>query len=134
MTHVPVPVHGPGVGDHCLKAVTWITCLWFCFTIRFYLVPYLTFDFIFSGVFAPLSKISKALERNKASTKTSTPLRPPRRVDSTRLKPKLYTGKLNHQIEHCCLIKECAGSRRGARKPSEHCQGTLEQDAGAPSA
>ncbi|CAF99026.1 unnamed protein product [Tetraodon nigroviridis] len=43
------------------------------------------------GIFAPLSKISKALERNKASTKASTPPRPPRHIDSTRLRPKFNT-------------------------------------------
>uniref|UniRef100_H3CU30 CAP-Gly domain containing linker protein family member 4 n=1 Tax=Tetraodon nigroviridis TaxID=99883 RepID=H3CU30_TETNG len=46
------------------------------------------------GIFAPLSKISKALERNKASTKASTPPRPPRHIDSTRLRPKFNTGEV----------------------------------------
>ncbi|XP_037603444.1 CAP-Gly domain-containing linker protein 4-like isoform X1 [Sebastes umbrosus] len=45
------------------------------------------------GIFAPLSKISKPLERHKTSTrKTSTPIRPPRRIDVSRITPKANTG------------------------------------------
>ncbi|KAI4803854.1 hypothetical protein KUCAC02_025502 [Chaenocephalus aceratus] len=44
------------------------------------------------GIFAPLSKISKPLERHKASPKrTSTPLRPPRRIDVSRITSKINT-------------------------------------------
>uniref|UniRef100_A0A8C4HRL2 CAP-Gly domain-containing protein n=1 Tax=Dicentrarchus labrax TaxID=13489 RepID=A0A8C4HRL2_DICLA len=46
------------------------------------------------GIFAPLSKISKPLERHKTSTtKTSTPIRPPRRIDLSRITSKINTGK-----------------------------------------
>ncbi|XP_033499014.1 CAP-Gly domain-containing linker protein 4 isoform X3 [Epinephelus lanceolatus] len=45
------------------------------------------------GIFAPLSKISKPLERHKISTrKTSTPIRPPRRIDMSRITSKINTG------------------------------------------
>ncbi|XP_067471474.1 CAP-Gly domain-containing linker protein 4-like isoform X2 [Thunnus thynnus] len=45
------------------------------------------------GIFAPLSKISKPLERHKtSSTKTSTPIRPPRRIDLSRITSKINTG------------------------------------------
>ncbi|XP_051804180.1 CAP-Gly domain-containing linker protein 4 isoform X3 [Acanthochromis polyacanthus] len=45
------------------------------------------------GIFAPLSKISKPSERLKTSTtKTSTPIRPPRRVDLSRITSKINTG------------------------------------------
>ncbi|XP_070776489.1 CAP-Gly domain-containing linker protein 4 isoform X1 [Enoplosus armatus] len=45
------------------------------------------------GIFAPLSKISKPLERPKTSTtKTSTPVRPPRRIDLSRVTSKINTG------------------------------------------
>ncbi|XP_049452788.1 CAP-Gly domain-containing linker protein 4-like isoform X3 [Epinephelus fuscoguttatus] len=45
------------------------------------------------GIFAPLSKISKPLERHKVSTrKTSTPIRPPRRIDMSRITSKINTG------------------------------------------
>ncbi|XP_062296173.1 CAP-Gly domain-containing linker protein 4-like isoform X3 [Scomber scombrus] len=45
------------------------------------------------GIFAPLSKISKPLERHKTSTvKTSTPIRPPRRLDLSRITSKINTG------------------------------------------
>ncbi|XP_071327239.1 CAP-Gly domain-containing linker protein 4 isoform X8 [Trachinotus anak] len=44
------------------------------------------------GIFAPLSKISKPLERHKVSTiKTSTPIRPPRRIDLSRITSKINT-------------------------------------------
>uniref|UniRef100_A0A8C2XKA3 Si:dkeyp-47f9.4 n=1 Tax=Cyclopterus lumpus TaxID=8103 RepID=A0A8C2XKA3_CYCLU len=46
------------------------------------------------GIFAPLSKISKPLQRLKTSTrKTSTPVRPPRRIDASRFNSKMNTGK-----------------------------------------
>uniref|UniRef100_A0A3Q1CLP5 CAP-Gly domain-containing protein n=1 Tax=Amphiprion ocellaris TaxID=80972 RepID=A0A3Q1CLP5_AMPOC len=46
------------------------------------------------GIFAPLSKISKPSERLKTSTtKTSTPIRPPRRIDLSRITSKINTGK-----------------------------------------
>ncbi|GAA6235890.1 CAP-Gly domain-containing linker protein 4-like isoform X2 [Lates japonicus] len=45
------------------------------------------------GIFAPLSKISKPLERHKSSTtKTPTPIRPPRRIDLSRITSKINTG------------------------------------------
>lgn len=51
------------------------------------------------GIFAPLSKISKPLERHKASTKrTSTPLRPPRRIDVSRITSKINTGALSRSL------------------------------------
>ncbi|KAG7510608.1 hypothetical protein JOB18_026502 [Solea senegalensis] len=47
------------------------------------------------GIFAPLSKISKPLERHKTSTiRTSTPVRPPRRIDQSRITSKIHTGVL----------------------------------------
>lgn len=55
------------------------------------------FDFgFFLGIFAPLSKISKAADRNKSyGTRTATPVRPPRRVSA-----KFKTGKGNIGGEH----------------------------------
>ncbi|XP_076015502.1 CAP-Gly domain-containing linker protein 4 [Genypterus blacodes] len=51
------------------------------------------------GIFAPLSKISKPLERRKAnSPKTSTPLRPPRRMDLCRSSAKIHTGVLSRSL------------------------------------
>ncbi|XP_029972974.1 CAP-Gly domain-containing linker protein 4 isoform X2 [Salarias fasciatus] len=45
------------------------------------------------GIFAPLSKISKPSERHRSSTvKTSTPIRPPRRIDLSRITSKINTG------------------------------------------
>ncbi|XP_047467675.1 CAP-Gly domain-containing linker protein 4-like isoform X2 [Mugil cephalus] len=45
------------------------------------------------GIFAPLSKISKPLERHKTNTtKTSTPIRPPRRIDLSRITSRINTG------------------------------------------
>ncbi|XP_028994906.1 CAP-Gly domain-containing linker protein 4 isoform X2 [Betta splendens] len=43
------------------------------------------------GIFAPLSKISKPLERPKA-TKVHTPVRPPRRIDLSRITSRINTG------------------------------------------
>ncbi|XP_068437172.1 CAP-Gly domain-containing linker protein 4 isoform X2 [Clinocottus analis] len=51
------------------------------------------------GIFAPLSKISKPLERLKTSTrKTSTPVRPPRRIDASRIISKVNTGILSRSL------------------------------------
>ncbi|XP_069029077.1 CAP-Gly domain-containing linker protein 4 isoform X5 [Embiotoca jacksoni] len=51
------------------------------------------------GIFAPLSKISKPLERHKTSTtKTSTPIRPPRRIDLSRITSKINTGILSRSL------------------------------------
>ncbi|XP_071327235.1 CAP-Gly domain-containing linker protein 4 isoform X4 [Trachinotus anak] len=51
------------------------------------------------GIFAPLSKISKPLERHKVSTiKTSTPIRPPRRIDLSRITSKINTGVLSRSL------------------------------------
>lgn len=48
----------------------------------------------FIGIFAPLSKISKPLERHKTTTtKKSTPVRPPRRIDLSRITSKINTGE-----------------------------------------
>ncbi|XP_072220859.1 CAP-Gly domain-containing linker protein 4 isoform X2 [Leuresthes tenuis] len=48
------------------------------------------------GIFAPLSKISKPLEKHKTSaTKTSTPMRPPRRIDLSRITSKINTGSMD---------------------------------------
>ncbi|XP_028250810.1 CAP-Gly domain-containing linker protein 4 isoform X2 [Parambassis ranga] len=45
------------------------------------------------GIFAPLSKISKPMEKHKTSgMKTSTPIRPPRRIDLSRVTSKINTG------------------------------------------
>ncbi|XP_071378753.1 CAP-Gly domain-containing linker protein 4 isoform X2 [Centroberyx affinis] len=45
------------------------------------------------GIFAPLSKISKPLERRKTNAvKTSAPTRPPRRIDLSRITSKINTG------------------------------------------
>uniref|UniRef100_A0A3Q2R3A7 CAP-Gly domain containing linker protein family member 4 n=1 Tax=Fundulus heteroclitus TaxID=8078 RepID=A0A3Q2R3A7_FUNHE len=43
------------------------------------------------GIFAPLSKISKPLEKHKSSS-TKTPLRPPRRIDVSRVTSKINTA------------------------------------------
>ncbi|KAM4542518.1 CAP-Gly domain-containing linker protein 4 isoform 2-T3 [Odontesthes bonariensis] len=51
------------------------------------------------GIFAPLSKISKPLEKHKTSTtKTSTPVRPPRRIDLSRITSKINTGVLSRSL------------------------------------
>ncbi|XP_059209264.1 CAP-Gly domain-containing linker protein 4-like isoform X2 [Centropristis striata] len=51
------------------------------------------------GIFAPLSKISKPLERHKTSSrKTSTPTRPPRRIDVSRITSKINTGVLSRSL------------------------------------
>ncbi|XP_047201685.1 CAP-Gly domain-containing linker protein 4-like isoform X4 [Girardinichthys multiradiatus] len=49
------------------------------------------------GIFAPLSKISKPLEKHKSST-TKTPLRPPRRIDVSRITSKINTGILTRSL------------------------------------
>ncbi|KAG7240020.1 hypothetical protein INR49_028019, partial [Caranx melampygus] len=51
------------------------------------------------GIFAPLSKISKPLERHKISAaKMSTPIRPPRRIDLSRITSKINTGVLSRSL------------------------------------
>ncbi|XP_041809499.1 CAP-Gly domain-containing linker protein 4-like isoform X2 [Chelmon rostratus] len=51
------------------------------------------------GIFAPLSKISRPSEKHKASTtKTSTPIRPPRRIDLSRITSKINTGILSRSL------------------------------------
>ncbi|XP_030574187.1 CAP-Gly domain-containing linker protein 4 isoform X2 [Archocentrus centrarchus] len=51
------------------------------------------------GIFAPLSKISKSLERHKTSTtKMTTPMRPPRRIDLSRITSKINTGILSRSL------------------------------------
>ncbi|KAF7665297.1 hypothetical protein LDENG_00144620 [Lucifuga dentata] len=51
------------------------------------------------GIFAPLSKINKPLERRKNNTiRTSTPIRPPRRIDLSRITSKINTGALSRSL------------------------------------
>ncbi|KAK7905239.1 hypothetical protein WMY93_017846 [Mugilogobius chulae] len=51
------------------------------------------------GIFAPLSKITKPLERLKpGSIRTSTPIRPPRKIDLSRVTSKVNTGLLSHSL------------------------------------
>ncbi|KAM4625671.1 CAP-Gly domain-containing linker protein 4 isoform 2-T2 [Polymixia lowei] len=51
------------------------------------------------GIFAPLSKISKLLERRKTNpAKTSAPIRPPRRIDLSRVTSKINTGVLSRSL------------------------------------
>lgn len=51
------------------------------------------------GIFAPLSKISKPLERHKTSiTKSTLPARPPRRIDLSRITSKINTGVLSRSL------------------------------------
>uniref|UniRef100_A0A665V7W4 CAP-Gly domain-containing protein n=2 Tax=Echeneis naucrates TaxID=173247 RepID=A0A665V7W4_ECHNA len=51
------------------------------------------------GIFAPLSKITKPLERHKISTtKTSASIRPPRRIDLSRITSKINTGVLSRSL------------------------------------
>uniref|UniRef100_A0A673CDD6 CAP-Gly domain-containing protein n=1 Tax=Sphaeramia orbicularis TaxID=375764 RepID=A0A673CDD6_9TELE len=58
------------------------------------------------GIFAPLSKISKPLERHKSNTtKTSMPVRPPRRIDLSRITSKINTGKDKVVNKHFHEIK-----------------------------
>ncbi|TKS86278.1 CAP-Gly domain-containing linker protein 4 [Collichthys lucidus] len=62
------------------------------------------------GIFAPLSKISKPLERHKTiTTKTSTPIRPPRRIDLSRITSKINTGhrgrRLSDKDRYCSHIR-----------------------------
>lgn len=49
------------------------------------------------GIFAPLSKITKPMERLKPN-RTSTPIRPPRRIDLSRVTSKINTGLLSHSL------------------------------------
>uniref|UniRef100_A0A1A7W8M1 CAP-GLY domain containing linker protein family, member 4 n=1 Tax=Iconisemion striatum TaxID=60296 RepID=A0A1A7W8M1_9TELE len=49
------------------------------------------------GIFAPLSKISKPLEKPKPSS-TKTPHRPPRRVDLSRVTSRINTGVLSRSL------------------------------------
>ncbi|XP_055016158.1 CAP-Gly domain-containing linker protein 4 isoform X1 [Boleophthalmus pectinirostris] len=51
------------------------------------------------GIFAPLSKITKPLERLKpGAMRTSTPIRPPRKIDLSRVTSKVNTGLLPHSL------------------------------------
>uniref|UniRef100_A0A1A7Z1R7 CAP-GLY domain containing linker protein family, member 4 n=1 Tax=Iconisemion striatum TaxID=60296 RepID=A0A1A7Z1R7_9TELE len=59
------------------------------------------------GIFAPLSKISKPLEKPKPSS-TKTPHRPPRRVDLSRVTSRINTGKEAFHI--CSKWKNMSGS------------------------
>lgn len=49
------------------------------------------------GIFAPLSKISKPSEKHKLGS-TKTPLRPPRRIDLSRVASKINTGILSRSL------------------------------------
>ncbi|XP_035465911.1 CAP-Gly domain-containing linker protein 4 isoform X2 [Scophthalmus maximus] len=70
-----------GKNDGSVAGVQYFTCL------------------IKHGIFAPLSKISKPSERPKSSTtKTSTPIRPPRRIDLSRITSKINTGVLSRSL------------------------------------
>ncbi|CAB1439871.1 unnamed protein product [Pleuronectes platessa] len=70
-----------GKNDGSVAGVQYFTCL------------------IKHGIFAPLSKISKPLERHKSSTpKMSTPTRPPRRIDLSRINSKINTGVLSRSL------------------------------------
>lgn len=61
-------------------------------------VQYFTCRFRY-GIFAPLSKITKPLERLRpGSVRTSTPVRPPRKIDLSRVTPKINTGLLSHSL------------------------------------
>ncbi|MEQ2269846.1 hypothetical protein XENORESO_010914, partial [Xenotaenia resolanae] len=53
-------------------------------------------------IFAPLSKISKPLEKHKSSS-TKTPLRPPRRIDVSRITSKINTGKNIRAAHEVCF-------------------------------
>lgn len=71
-----------------LHSICWITQSPDLLTVTFLILFFVT------GIFAPLSKISKQLERHKISaTKMSTPIRPPRRIDLSRITSKINTGK-----------------------------------------
>ncbi|XP_072313694.1 CAP-Gly domain-containing linker protein 4 isoform X2 [Eucyclogobius newberryi] len=51
------------------------------------------------GIFAPLSKITKPMERLKpGAIRTSTPKRPPRKVDLSRVTSKVNTGLSSHSL------------------------------------
>nr|XP_019940836.1 PREDICTED: CAP-Gly domain-containing linker protein 4 [Paralichthys olivaceus] len=70
-----------GKNDGSVAGVQYFTCL------------------IKHGIFAPLSKISKPLERHKTSTtRTSTPIRPHRRIDLSRITSKINTGVLSRSL------------------------------------
>lgn len=61
-------------------------------------VQYFTCRFRY-GIFAPLSKITKPLDRLKpGSIRTSTPVRPPRKIDLSRVTTKINTGLLPHSL------------------------------------
>ncbi|XP_035529600.1 CAP-Gly domain-containing linker protein 4-like isoform X2 [Morone saxatilis] len=69
------------------------------------------------GIFAPLSKISKPLERHKNSTtKTSTPIRPPRRIDLSRITSKINTGLSPS-------VKKTLGNQKSPPGPSQGTEG-----------
>ncbi|XP_053702060.1 CAP-Gly domain-containing linker protein 4-like isoform X1 [Synchiropus splendidus] len=52
------------------------------------------------GIFAPLSKISKPSDRPRSTqrTKMSMPIRPPRRIDLSRITSKINTGVVSHSL------------------------------------
>lgn len=64
------------------------------------------------GIFAPLSKISKPLEKHKSGS-TKTPLRPPRRIDGSRIASKINTGKKKEKkaAQQVCLLFRLAWNR-----------------------
>ncbi|XP_014863645.1 PREDICTED: CAP-Gly domain-containing linker protein 4-like isoform X2 [Poecilia mexicana] len=68
-----------GKNDGCVAGVQYFTCR------------------LKHGIFAPLSKISKPLEKHKSSS-TKPPLRPPRRIDVSRVTSKINTGILSRSL------------------------------------
>uniref|UniRef100_A0A8D3AKX8 CAP-Gly domain-containing protein n=1 Tax=Scophthalmus maximus TaxID=52904 RepID=A0A8D3AKX8_SCOMX len=88
-----------GKNDGSVAGVQYFTCL------------------IKHGIFAPLSKISKPSERPKSSTtKTSTPIRPPRRIDLSRITSKINTGEDQVGInDSITVVKNLFTSLSGVR-------------------
>ncbi|XP_054894108.1 CAP-Gly domain-containing linker protein 4-like isoform X5 [Poeciliopsis prolifica] len=68
-----------GKNDGCVAGVQYFTCR------------------LKHGIFAPLSKISRPLEKHKSSS-TKPPLRPPRRIDVSRVTSKINTGILSRSL------------------------------------
>ncbi|XP_061599444.1 CAP-Gly domain-containing linker protein 4-like isoform X2 [Cololabis saira] len=69
------------------------------------------------GIFAPLSKISKPLEKHKTSTpRRSTPIRPLRRIDLSRITSKINTGL-------CPSLQNTPENPEGPGVPSQSTEG-----------
>uniref|UniRef100_A0A8C6X014 Si:dkeyp-47f9.4 n=1 Tax=Neogobius melanostomus TaxID=47308 RepID=A0A8C6X014_9GOBI len=70
------------------------------------------------GIFAPLSKITKPLERLKPGTmRTSTPVRPPRKKDLSRVTPKINTGLLSHSLSSSSSSLDSSRPRPARLRP-----------------